>query len=297
MLAKISLEQWRAFVATVEHDGFLPAAEYLNKTQSAVSHAIKKMEDLLGQELFIIEGRKAVLTDLGRALLPEAKHLLSTARKVERLADLYRPGLRSELSLSVDILFPSEILYAAFAQFSDAYPHHRIRLYESALSGTQELMAEGMVELGIANLLPPQCVSQFLLSASLLCVCHAQHPLATGPQPVTLETLAEHRQIVVRDSGRRQETNHGWLGSTQRWTVTSFDTMLALVLKQHGFAWLPSHKVKDLLAAGTLVEVPLAQNSARVANLQLGYSEALSKRPEVVDMANIIQALCQDYSA
>ncbi|MBP6345496.1 LysR family transcriptional regulator [Neisseriaceae bacterium CLB008] len=297
MLAKISLEQWRAFVATVEHDGFLPAAEYLNKTQSAVSHAIKKMEDLLGQELFIIEGRKAVLTDLGKALLPEAKHLLSAARKVERLAELYRPGLRSELSLSVDILFPPEILYAAFEQFSAAYPNHRIRLYESALSGTQELMEEGMVELGIANTLPPQCVSQSLFSISLLCVCHPQHPLAKGTELITLETLAEHRQIVVRDSGRRQETNHGWLGSTQRWTVTTFDTMLSLVLKKHGFAWLPAHKVQDLLANGSLIEVPLAQNSARVGNLQLGYSEALSKRPEVVDMAKIIIALCQDYSA
>lgn len=295
MLAKISLEQWRAFVATVEYDGFLPAADHLNKTQSAVSHAIKKMEDLLGHELFIIEGRKAVLTDLGKALLPEAKHLLSTARKVERLADLYRPGLRSELSLAVDILFPSEILYDAFEQFSHTYPNHRIRLYESALSGTQELMEEGMVELGIANALPTQCVSQFLLSASLRCVCHPQHPIATGPKPISLDMLAEHRQIVVRDSGRRQETNHGWLGSTQRWTVTSFDTMLALVLKNHGFAWLPEHKVKNLIDSGHLIEVSLAQNSERMANLQLGYSEALSKRPEVVDMANIILTLCQNY--
>lgn len=296
MLAKISLEQWRAFVATVEHDGFLPAAEYLNKTQSAVSHAIKKMEDLLGQELFVIEGRKAVLTDLGKVLLPEAKQLLSAARKVERLADLYRPGLRSELSLAVDILFPAEILYAAFEQFSLAYPNHRIRLYESALSGTQELMEEGMVELGIANTLPSQCVTQYLLSVSLLCVCHPQHPLAINQQPVDLDTLADYRQIVVRDSGRRQETNHGWLGSTQRWTVTSFDTMLALVLKNHGFAWLPEHKVKDLLATGALIEVPLNQNSERMANLQLGHAEALSKRPEVTDMANIIATLCQQAS-
>ncbi|MBP6562525.1 MAG: LysR family transcriptional regulator [Neisseriaceae bacterium] len=297
MLARISLEQWRAFVATVEHDGFLPAAEYLNKTQSAVSHAIKKMEDLLGQELFIIEGRKAVLTDLGKALLPEAKHLLSTARKVERLADLYRPGLRSELSLAVDILFPYDILYAAFEQFSLAYPNHRIRLYESALSGTQELMEEGMVELGIANALPSQCVTLHLLSASLVCVCHPQHPLAASTQAIDLDTLAEYRQIVVRDSGRRHEANHGWLGSTQRWTVTSFDTMLAMVLNNHGFAWLPEHKVKALLAEGTLIQVPLNQNSERLANLQLGYAEALNKRPEVVDMAHIIHTLCQQARA
>lgn len=118
MFSKISLEQWRAFVATVECGGFLQAAEHLFKSQSAVSHSVNRMEVLLGHELFIIEGRKAVLTPLGQALLPQAKHLLGAAQKLEQLANQYQPGLFNELALAVDVLFPLELLQEALQGYS-----------------------------------------------------------------------------------------------------------------------------------------------------------------------------------
>ena len=66
---RISLEQWRALVAVVEHQGYAQAAAALNKTQSAISYAVHKIEEQLGVSLFELVGRRSVLTDAGAALV------------------------------------------------------------------------------------------------------------------------------------------------------------------------------------------------------------------------------------
>ena len=68
---RITLEQWRCLVAVVEAGGFAQAAEQLNKSQSTVSHAVKKLQSSLDLELLTIEGRKAELTEAGVALVGE----------------------------------------------------------------------------------------------------------------------------------------------------------------------------------------------------------------------------------
>lgn len=292
MLARISLDQWRSFVATVEEGGFLQAAERLNKTQSAVSHAVKKMEFLLGKDLFQIEGRKAVLTTLGQALLPHAKQLLGEAEKIERLAHHHQPGVYAELAVAADMLFPGELLDFALAQFSETYSTYRVRLFETSLSGTRELLEDGRVELGIASNLPPGHVQETLLTVPLVCVLGVGHPLAGLQAELTLDELKVHRQIVIRDSGARQSQNSGWLGTSQRWTVSATSTALRMVEAGHGFAWLPLSLVRSRLSSGHLLEVPLLHQARREVTLQMGYTEGRLLDPAVKGMIDIIRGLC-----
>ena len=49
---RVSLDQWRAFIAVVEGGGFAQAAEQVHKTQSSVSYPVQKIEQLLQVELF-----------------------------------------------------------------------------------------------------------------------------------------------------------------------------------------------------------------------------------------------------
>lgn len=67
---KITLEQWQTLVAVVDRGGYARAAEALGKSQSAVSYAIARLEEHLGLAVFRIEGRRAQLTEAGRAPLP-----------------------------------------------------------------------------------------------------------------------------------------------------------------------------------------------------------------------------------
>lgn len=295
MFSKISLDQWRAFVCTVECGGFQQAGEHMYKSQSAISHSVNRMEMLLGQELFIIEGRKAVLTSLGKALLPQAKHLLGAAQKLEHLANQYQPGLFTEQALAVDVLFPIELLQQALQEFALEYKDHRIRLYETALSGARELLEDGKVELGIASSLPSGYLQEFLLNVSLICVVGASHPLSEAQGELSLDDMKNHRQVVIRDSGTRNSQNSGWLGTSQRWTVSSLAAAESFVERGMGFAWLPEHRVQQGLAQRRLVRVNLQHQREREVPMYMGYPEEYRHSPEVRLLAQILRERCREY--
>ncbi|RON01589.1 hypothetical protein BK659_24045 [Pseudomonas brassicacearum] len=293
MFSRISLDQWQAFVSTVECGGFQQAGEYMFKSQSAVSHSVNRMETLLGQELFLIEGRKAVLTPLGHALLPQAKHLLGSAKKLERLAIQYQPGLFTEHSLAVDMLFPADVLEQALLRFSSVLQGYRIRLYETALSGACELLEDGKVELAIASSLPAGYVQEFLFNVSLLCVVASDHSLAHFNGELNLTDMKDHRQIVVCDSGMRNSQNSSWPDTSQCWTVSNLSTALTFVERGLGFAWLPEHMVSEKLASGQLCPVPLCHRRECKVPMYMGFLEEYKLNPEVRLMTDIIRELCQ----
>ena len=77
------------FRAVVRENGVTRAAAKLNRVQSNVTTRIKQLEEQLGTELFIRDGRRLVLTPAGETLLPYAERLLA-------LADEARQALRED---------------------------------------------------------------------------------------------------------------------------------------------------------------------------------------------------------
>ena len=61
----MNIEQIRCVIAIMEHKTFLEAALSLNRSQSAVSKEIRKMEEELGAPLFVRTTRKVYLTPVG----------------------------------------------------------------------------------------------------------------------------------------------------------------------------------------------------------------------------------------
>lgn len=92
----------RSFVAVAETEGFSAAAGLLNRTQSAVSLQIKRLEEELGVSLFARTSRSVALTKHGVRLLPYARQLLlleQAARddlKADRNIEKIRFGLPEE---------------------------------------------------------------------------------------------------------------------------------------------------------------------------------------------------------
>jgi DNA-binding transcriptional LysR family regulator len=75
----MDLADLRIFRAVVEQRGITRAAEKLNRVQSNVTTRIRQLEDDLGVELFIREGKRLHLSPTGRVLIDYADHLLDLA--------------------------------------------------------------------------------------------------------------------------------------------------------------------------------------------------------------------------
>lgn len=289
MSPKISLEQWAAFKAVVDEGSFAKAAEALNKSQSAVSYAIAKLEEQLPTPVLTQQGRKAVLTDAGSQLYRHATDLLAQAATIESTAKYLASGWETEVTIAVDALFNMGAVFCALQHFSLNSPQTRLRILETTLSGTEEALLGRKADLVLTGAIPPGFSGTRLAEISIVPVVGPQHPLATLMLQGTLiseRELVRHRQIVIRDTGTKREQNAGWLRAEQRWTVTHPASSIEALKNGLGFAFLPKEKVQQELESGLLLEVNLAEKMERHMSLYLIKTERENAGPATRAIAN-----------
>lgn len=262
-MSRVTLEQWRMFKAVVDAGGFARAAERVHKSPSSVNHAVQKLEEQLGVEVFELQGRRAGLTPAGQALLRRAEHLLEEAAEIEALAGALAGGVESELHLALEQIVPMGPVLEALEVFSRDQPATRIQLHEVVLEDGPRRLAEGQADMLLAPQVPSGFLAHEIGEQVMVCVADPGHPLVNGPQGLTRRDLRPYRQVVLRDSGEQGGGEGGWLDADQRWTVGHVSTVLDVLRCGVGFAWVPLDRVAVDLDAGRLTELPL-EAGARV---------------------------------
>lgn len=272
-MIRITLEQWRAFQAVVEHGGYAQAAQALNKSQSTLSYSVQKLENLLGVQVLEVQGRKARLTAIGEVLLRRSRQLLNEAETVEKLAFSLAQGVEPIVYLAIDVIFPYADLLDLMSRFSGEFPQTRIELVESVLSGGHDLLVSGKVDMLVSAQVPQGFVSDPLQQVEFACVAHPQHPLHQLGRELTYQDLKQHRQIVTRDSGENRRLNAPWLEAEQRWTVSNLTTSIRALSEGLGFAWVPLTHIQQQLAEGVLKPLPLLEGQKRFVQLYMIYKD------------------------
>ncbi|MCE5362625.1 LysR family transcriptional regulator [Pseudomonas anguilliseptica] len=260
---RVTLDQWRTLQAVVDHGGFAQAAEVLHRSQSSVSYTVARMQEQLGVPLLRIDGRKAVLTEAGDVLLRRSRQLVKQASQLEDLAHHMEQGWEAEVRLVVDAAYPNARLVRALTAFMPQSRGCRVRLREEVLSGVEEVLKDGMADLAISALNIPGFLGAEMSTVEFVAVAHQEHALHRLQRVVTFQDLESQMQVVIRDSGRQQPRDVGWLGAEQRWTVGSLATAANFVSNGLGFAWLPRHLIERELKDGLLKPLPLEQGGSR----------------------------------
>lgn len=286
----ISLEQWRCLVAVVDAGGYVQAAAALHKSQSSITYAVQRLENLLQVKVFEIQGRKAVLTSVGQMLYQRARQLLDDSWSLERAAGKASAGWESEIAIAVEVLFPIWLLLECFGEFGAVSPQTRINLHETVLEGGAELLQQGRVDLAILPRVPPGYNGEVLQHAArVIPVAHPDHPLHQLGRELSLRDLRKHRHIVVRDSSARRNDQTYTVDVAQRWTVTNMSTSIGAVCRGHGFAWLSEDKVRHELDAGLLKPLPLRGGRDRYVDHYLIFADRDAAGPGVARLAAVIR--------
>lgn len=260
---RITLDQWKILQAVIDHGGYAQAANALHCSQSSVSYNIARMQEQLAMPLLRIEGRKAVLTETGEILLRRSRQLTADASQLEALAQQIQEGWEAEVRLVVDVAYPSQKIVQALQTFKPLSHGCRVLLREEVLSGAEELLRDGAADIAISGVDITSYLPIELGTITFIAVAHQQHPLHQLQRTLTAHDLRAHMQVVVRDSGKRQPRDVGWLGAEQRWTVASLATSAEFIRAGLGFAWLPEHMVSADLSSGLLKQLPLQTSAVR----------------------------------
>ena len=288
-IPKISLDQWATLVSVVESGGYAKAGAALHKSQSTLTYAIQKLEELLGVKVFEIRGRKAVLTPTGEVLYRRGKTLVGEAARLEHAAGELAKGWEAEIRIAVEMLFPTWLLVQCMGAFSAERFDTRIELYETVLGGTDEALAARRVSFAITSNLPQGFLGDELMQVRGVLVAAPSHPLHRLGRPATLEDLRQHRHIVIRDSGIQRTRGAGFLNE-QRWTVSHKATSLHALLLGYGYAWFPDEAIRGELERAALAPVPLREGAERSRSLYLVFADRDAAGPGALRLADIIRA-------
>jgi DNA-binding transcriptional LysR family regulator len=294
---KVTLDQWRTLQAVVDHGGYAQAAEALHKSQSSISYSVSKLQEQLGMELLHIEGRKAVLTPSGEALLQKSRQLLEQAAELELVADSLGQAWEAEVTMAMDVIFPRSILINAFKRFLPESKGCKILVREEVLSGAAEVVLEKKVQLSISPWVPPGFMGEKLMDIQLVAVAHPDHALHKMGRKVSTDDLSLHTHIVIRDSGVKQERDSGWLGTDLRWTFSSFESARAFLVSGLGFSWIPVHEAASLIEAGQLKALDLDVEYQKQGTLFLVYANKNHVGPATQMLANFIKDGTKQYLA
>jgi len=180
----------------------------------------------------------------------------------------------------VDAAFPRPLLFAIVAELQRACPSTDIQLADAVLSGAEEAIMERQADVVVSSRVPPGFLGDRLLDVEFIAVARSDHPLLRIDHTLTLDDLTRHVQAVVRDSGSTQPRDEGWLGADHRYTVSSMESSVGLVLAGLAYAWLPEHALANYLRDGVLRRIPLAGGGSRTVTLHI-----VMVRPELAGPA------------
>lgn len=145
----LTLDALRVLDAIERRGSFAGAAGELNRVTSAVSYAVRKLEDDLGVILFDREGHRARLTPAGKLVVDRGRDILHAAGQLAVDARERQDGWETTLSIAVDDVLETEKLHPFVARLQALRPGLNIRLTAEVLGGTWEALESGRADLAI----------------------------------------------------------------------------------------------------------------------------------------------------
>lgn len=257
----------QVFLTVATEKSFSRAAEKLLRTQPAVSLALQRLEQEVGEKLIDRSGKELILTDAGRTVLDYARRFQSLQQELDNSLAELRDNSAGRLVIGAN---ESATLYLLkdIERYRALYPKVKVTVRRSLSSRIPDELIDGNLELGVISYDPAdeRLQSKIVYSDSLVFVVSPKHRLAhrkaVSLADLGAETFIAHnvispyREVVVRTFRDHKVP----LGIDVE--MPTIDTIRKLVQSNLGVAFLPRMCVEQEIEQKTLREV-------RVKEMQL----------------------------
>jgi DNA-binding transcriptional LysR family regulator len=258
----MELTELRVFLKVASERSFSRAAMKLHRTQPAVSQAVRRLEESVGERLFDRATKDATLTEAGRLLRDYAERLLRLSEEAEiavkDLRDLRRGRvLVGANEASVHIVLP------LIQRFRTTHPlvHVDVRRIPSRQIGAE--VAQGSLDFGVLTFPPAEqrLGSLVLGHDELVMLVPPSHPLAAAKEVTLAEcgrqtVIAHNDPSHVRDRVLRLFEQHH-IPANILVSLPSLEGIKRAVAMQMGVALLPRRCAESEIARGELVPLTM----------------------------------------
>ena len=270
----LDLNLLRVFDEVMAEGSLTRAARNLSITQPAVSNALSRLRQTLGDELVQRSGQGIAPTARARAIWPAVREALQQLQGSLIPSDFVAAEANSTFVLAMADATAAELIPGLIEILEQEAPGVSIRVVPLTTRDPRQLLDEEACDLAIGffpSVLPDLTahaqsgeplpfLHQRLYDGKYVCVMRKDHPLAAGP--LTLERYCEARHLLVSFSGRLYGFIDESLASLGRkrqvvLTVNQFFTAGRVVANSNLLTVLPRHFVGVTGIAEQLVLRPL----------------------------------------
>jgi DNA-binding transcriptional LysR family regulator len=265
----MEMSQIRYVLAAARVLNFTRAAEECHVTQPALTKGIKALEAELGAPLFLREGRRVLLSEFGRSMLPHLKLIAEEAEAARTLAENFRLLEKAPLRLGVLSTIGHMRLARFLARLEAAHPGIELAVSEGSMSDLRGGLDAGRLDAAILSDLDGAGEAlrlQPLYEERYVVVIPPQHRLGTM-NAVTLHDLSGEHYVDRLSCEMREMVMQVCDGEGvqlyARFRSEREDWVQAMVLAGIGFAFMPEFSVSlPGLIQRPLVEPQVARKVA-----------------------------------
>jgi DNA-binding transcriptional LysR family regulator len=250
----------QVFLTVATEKSFSRAAEKLLRTQPAVSLALQRLEQELGEKLIDRSGRELILTDAGRTILEYARRFQSLHQEMENSLAELRDNSAGRLTIGAN---ESTTLYLLrhIERYRELYPKVKVQVRRSLSSKIPVELLDGNLELGVISYDPAdeRLTSQILYTDALVLVVAPDHRLANRKtvsivelaqeQFIAHNVISPYREVVLREFHQHKVPLHMDV------EMPTIESIRKLVQEGIGVAFLPRMCVEQETDQKILCEV------------------------------------------
>lgn len=245
----MELQQIRYFLAIGAHGSFSRAAQECGVSQPALTAAIKKLEAEIGGALFHREGKRVVVTPMGRVVLPALQQALQGTQSASALARNFQLLRQVPLRLgALHTVGPARI--AAFLRaFHRNHPGVEVTVQEGSVAGLLQMLEAGELDYAITSVAqpPPDTFrTEVLYTEGYVVICPPGHRLSrlsavrladVDGEPYVDRLACELREAVMAIAAERKVQLYAlFRGERDPWVQ-------AMVRAGLGFAFMPVNSI------------------------------------------------------
>src|SRR3954470_896175 len=290
----MELGELKVFVTVAAEHSFSRAAIKLCRTQPAVSQAIRRLEEDLGERLFDRRTKTVTLTQAGDALLPEAIRLLRMAD--EAAATIRHVSHRHRAVLRIGGDEPgAHVLLPALSIFLANKPHLSVDFRRVADPDILAEVAAGTIHIGITARegapAPMSSVRVPVLFTGFCVLLPKRHPYASRRElPMTI--LHSDRLVTLAGVPLPIDRVDGQLFVV----MPGIDSLKQAVANGLGIGIVPRAVVSSLTGAAGLVAIPLLATQA-ASGLTLVYRNNNGQTNAVASFIEVLRSMGEDRAS
>jgi DNA-binding transcriptional LysR family regulator len=260
----MELSELRVFLTVASERSFSKAAMKLHRTQPAISQAVRRLEESVGERLFDRATKDATLTEAGRLLRDYADRLLRLSEEAEEAVKDLRDLRRGRVLIGCNEASVHAVL-PLIERFRNGHPlvHCDVRRIPARQLGAE--VAQGTLDFGVLTFQPAetQLGSIVLGQDELVMLVHPSHPLAHSRE-VTLSECARQTVIAhndpshVRDRVLRLFEQHH-IPANILVSLPSLEGIKRAVAMQMGVALLPRRCAESEIVRGELMALAMPE--------------------------------------